>query len=424
MRKLISLFTGAGGLDLGFEAAGFETKVAVEMNNTAISTLEANRDWPILHGDIHDIDSGDILAAGRLKKGQADALIGGPPCQPFSKAGYWATGDSLRLDDPKAGTLAAYLRVLRDTLPKSFLMENVPGLAFRSKSEGLDLIRRTVDEINQDCGVDYTVSVANLNAAEFGVPQMRERVFVVGARDGKEFQFPTPTHRDPAKKLPPDSQNLEPFLTTWDAIGDLEETDDPELIARGKWADLLPSIPEGENYLWHTNRRGGEPLFGWRRKYWSFLLKLSKNRPSWTVQASPGPAIGPFHWKSRRLSAEELCRLQTFPDGFRVLGSISDAQKQLGNAVPSGLAEVLARSMRRQLLGSKKLSPQPTLIPSRQLPVPPPEPTRPVERKYLDLVGSHKAHPGTGKGYAASKREDQESEDSLPSTLPLFVTVS
>lgn len=422
MRKLISLFTGAGGLDLGFGAAGFETAVAVEMDAMAVSTLKANRDWPILHGDIHEIPSAAILGAGKLNEGQADVLIGGPPCQPFSKAGYWARGDSLRLDDQRAGTLAAYLRVLRDALPRAFLLENVPGLAFRSKSEGLDLIRRTIDEINQDRGVDYTVSVAKLNAAEFGVPQVRERVFVIGSRDGNEFRFPAPTHGDPSKNLELYDQNLEAYLTAWDAIGDLEKTDDPELEVRGKWAELLPSIPEGENYLWHTDRRGGEPLFGWRRKYWSFLLKLSKSRPSWTLQASPGPAIGPFHWKSRRLSAEELCRLQTFPDGFRIRGSIADAQKQLGNAVPSGLAEVLARSIRRQLLGTLKLSLRPTLIPERRLPIPPPEPPRPVERKYLDLIGSHEAHPGTGKGYAASRRGDQESEDALQASLPLFVS--
>lgn len=424
MRKLISLFTGAGGLDLGFEAAGFETAVAVEMDAMAVRTLEANRDWPILHGDIHEIPSEAILGAGELREGEAEALIGGPPCQPFSKAGYWARGDSLRLDDPRAGTLAAYLRVLRDALPKAFLLENVPGLAFRSKSEGLDLIRRTIDEINQDRGVDYTVSVAKLNAAEFGVPQVRERVFVIGSRDGEDFQFPDPTHRDPSRNLELYDQELEPFRTAWDAIGDLEKTDAPELAVRGKWADLLPSIPEGENYLWHTDRRGGEPLFGWRRKYWSFLLKLSKQRPSWTLQASPGPAIGPFHWKSRRLSAEELCRLQTFPNGLRICGSISDAQKQLGNAVPSALAEVLARAIRRQFLGSPRLSLRPKLIPEKRLPVPSPEPPLPVERKYLDLIGSHEAHPGTGKGYAASKRDDQDSEGPAQPNLPLFAGIS
>ncbi len=290
-RRVLSLYTGAGGLDLGFEAAGFETAAAVEVDPEAVATLRHNRGWPVLDRDVHTISSRELLEAAGLAEGEADALIGGPPCQPFSKSGYWASGDTLRLDDPRAGTLGAYLRVLRDALPKTFLLENVPGLAYRAKSEGLELIERTIHEINRDRGVSYSLSIAKLNAAGFGVPQIRERVFVIGARDGKDFVFPEPTRALPA--------------TAWDAIGDLEDDDDPALRVRGKWADLLPSIPEGENYLWHTERGGGLPLFGWRRRYWSFLLKLAKARPSWTIQAQPGPAIGPFHWKSRRLSARE-----------------------------------------------------------------------------------------------------------------------
>src|SRR5262249_44394676 len=153
---------------------------------------------------------------------------------------------------------------------------------------------------------------AVLNAADYGVPQHRERVFIIGSRDGRPFQFPTQTHGDPSNVY---EGTLEPFRTAWDALGDLPMLlNDPALRTTGKWADLLPSIPEGENYLWHTNRGGGEPLFGWRTKYWSFLLKLAKNRPSWTIQAQPGSAIGPFHWCDRKLSSRELCRLQTFPD--------------------------------------------------------------------------------------------------------------
>ena len=88
------------------------------------------------------------------------------------------------------------------------------------------------------------------------------------------------------------------------------------LTVGGKWADLLPTIPEGQNYLWHTNRGGGSQLFGWRTRYWSFLLKLAKNLPSWTIQAHPGSSIGPFHWRNRKLSVPEMCRLQTFPTAW------------------------------------------------------------------------------------------------------------
>jgi DNA-cytosine methyltransferase len=187
MRKLISLYTGCGGLDLGFEAAGFDTAVAVEIDPEAVATLRHNRDWPVLDRDIHSISSTELLSAAGLQVGEADALIGGPPCQPFSKAGYWASGDTLRLDDARAGTLGAYLRVLRDTQPRTFLLENVPGLAYHGKSEGLDLITRSLGDINRDCGTHYSWAIGRLDAANFGVPQIRERVFVVGARNGTDF---------------------------------------------------------------------------------------------------------------------------------------------------------------------------------------------------------------------------------------------
>src|SRR5690606_31433083 len=108
-------------------------------------------------------------------------------------------------------------------------------------------------------------------------PQLRMRFFMVGHREGQVFAFPSPTHAGPGK---PD---LPSYVTAWDAIGGLAVDSTEDLRLRGKWADLVPSIPEGENYLWHTDRKGGLPLFGWRTRYWSFLLKLSKDKPSWTI---------------------------------------------------------------------------------------------------------------------------------------------
>src|SRR5262249_36912766 len=148
-----------------------------------------------------------------------------------------------------------------------------------------------------------------------------ERVFLVGSRDGRRFRFPEPTHGT-LDQISADlfGPTREPYHNAWDVLGDLPEPDlsEPGLKVGGKWGDLLPTIPEGENYLWHTNRGGGQSLFGWRTRYWSFLLKLSKSLPSWTVQAQPGSAIGPFHWKNRRLTFQELCRIQTFPDGLKI----------------------------------------------------------------------------------------------------------
>jgi DNA (cytosine-5)-methyltransferase 1 len=412
--KVISLYSGAGGLDYGFEAAGFETAVAVEMNHDCCVTLRMNRpEWAVLQGDIHNFSSEHILEAGRLKKGAADVLIGGPPCQPFSKSGYWASGDAKRLKDSRASTLWQYMRVVEETLPKAFLLENVHGLSYANKAEGLELLLSEIRAINKRTGSHYEPTFQVMKAVEYGVPQQRERFILIASRDGTEFRFPKPTHRGPDDEEQGTllTDDREPYITVWDALHDVVVSDEErELLAvAGKWADLLPSIPEGENYLFHTDRRiseggKGRPLFGWRRHFWCFLLKLAKNRPSWTVQAQPGPATGPFHWENRRLSTRELCRIQTFPDDVKIHGALGSVQKQVGNAVPSLLAEVLARSMCSQLVGPSASAGAPALMPKRQPSIPAPEKPRPVPKQYLPLQGQHAAHPGTGKGYRAEKR--------------------
>lgn len=416
--KAISLYTGVGGLDYGFEAAGFDTVAAVEMDRVACRTLRENRPhWGVLEGEIDDISSREILEAGGIKCGETDVLIGGPPCQPFSKSSYWFSGDARRLDDPRADTLTAYLRVLRDTQPKAFLLENVYGLVYKGKDEGLRHLLEGIEQINKETGSKYQVNWKMLNSAQYGVPQARERVFLVGSRDGKMFDFPAPTHGDPSKVglFGP----LQPYRTTWDAIGDLpQDLEDPSLAVSGKWARLLPTIPEGENYLWHTRRGGGERLFGWRTRYWGFLLKLAKNRPSWTIQAQPGSSIGPFHWKSRKLSISEMCRIQTFPDDLSLNCSRTDAQKLLGNAVPSLVAEVLGREIRRQLLRDTKVDLAPILLPPRREPVPHPEPIQAFPPEYKHLIGEHPDHPGEGRKRVGSTSGLSNGETWAPE-LPL-----
>ncbi len=400
----VSLFSGVGGLDFGFEAAGFRTVAAVELDRVCCETLRKNRRWPVLEGDVHKILSREILDASSVSRGEVDVLIGGPPCQPFSKSGYWATGDSGRLADPRSGTLGEYLRVLRDLRPRAFLLENVRGLAYEGKDEGLRFLLDGIAEINRKARTKYVVHRATLNAADYGVPQLRERVFLIGGRDGKPFRFPDPTHFG-CSQINLLADRVEPYRTAWDAIGGLPEpAADPSLTVAGQWGDLLPTIPEGENYLWHTSRGGGYPLFGWRRRYWTFLLKLAKARPSWTIQAQPGTATGPFHWKSRRLTPQELCRLQTFPDGLRFDCGRGDVQRMLGNAVPSLLAETLAREIRIQLLGARRATPTRTLLPPYRGKAPPLEKVQPLPERYSAMIGDHLAHPGTGRGFAYSGR--------------------
>ncbi|MCA0848103.1 DNA cytosine methyltransferase [Salipiger thiooxidans] len=395
--RLISLFTGVGGLDYGFEQAGFETAVALEVDAACCANVRKNRDWSLIERDIHQTTTAEILEAAGLEARSVDVLIGGPPCQPFSKSGYWASGDAKRLEDPRADTLDAYLRILREALPKTFLIENVPGLAFKGKSEGLERIQAEINEINKSEGVNYRLSVKVLNAADYGAPQLRERIVIIGDREGRTFTFPEPKHGS--------SEDLLRHHSTWDAIGDLPEApNEAGLKITGKWADLLPTIPEGQNYLWHTDRGDGHPLFGWRRRYWNFLLKLAKDRPSWTIQAQPGSATGPFHWNNRKLSARELCRLQTFPDDVVLSGSRNEIQRMIGNAVPSVLAEVLAWEIRSQLLGLEGRPEKYALEPPFRDDCPAPETLAKLPAKFRSLIGEHEAHPGKGKGNAAKNR--------------------
>lgn len=409
--RSVSLFTGAGGLDLGLQMAGFHAISAVEKDPHCINTLThpKNRVWwektKIFSDSIEDISSDSLLDLHFPF--ELHLLAGGPPCQPFSKSGYWYSGDSGRLADPRSSTLKEYLRVLADLKPTVFLLENVPGLAFTKKQEGLEYLRKEIDNINRRVGTKYSFSAAQLNAAKFGVPQTRERVFVIGHKGGKVFRFPEATHyvNEAEATNNKDEQKLLRCLTAWDALSKVKTSECEDLRVRGKWADLLPSIPEGKNYLYHTARGEGEEIFGWRTRYWSMLLKLAKSKPSWTLTAQPGPAIGPFHWENRRLSADELCALQTFPKGYHIEGSILSAHKQLGNAVPSLLAEILGREILKQFFG-EEIQDGPSLAITRSRKTPNPHPVTSVPQQFMNLVANHPPHPGQGMGPGAQQRDN------------------
>lgn len=397
---VLSLFTGAGGLDIGLQRAGFSVKLCVEIDEVARKTLKKNHpSWRLAKpGDVHELSPKQVLKQAGLRPRELMLLAGGPPCQPFSKAGYWATGDSRRLKDERSKTLYAYLALVEHALPQALILENVKGLAFDGKDEGLRLLKSELEKINKKKNVSYKPHVLHINAADYGVPQLRERIFVIAQRDGKAFNLPVPTHG-------PRSLTGEPYRTVWDAIGDLDLDIWPAALnVTGTWAHLLPSIPEGKNYLWHTSKGGGMPLFGWRTRFWSFLLKLAKDQPGWTIQAQPGPATGPFHWRSRKLSIRELCRLQTFPDDYEILGSYRDAHQQVGNAVPSALGELIGLEIRRQFLGERvRRSLQ--LIPDHRQDTPPAERHRAVPRQYQHFRAKYADHPGTGKGPGALRKK-------------------
>lgn len=398
--QVVSLFSGCGGLDYGFEAAGCSVRFANDFDKFSCQTLRLNRRENVFHGPIEDISASEVKNIVGTQAGACDVLIGGPPCQPFSKSAYWSKGDTLRLNDPRANTLEQYFRFVEELQPQAFLLENVHGLNYSGKEEGFLFIIERIKEINRMTGLQYVPSWAVLNVADYGVPQLRVRFFLVASRRGLRFRFPEPTHSSPAEQPQTSlfsNMGTASYVSAWEAIGSIPLDITQKLKVGGKWADLLPSIPEGENYLWHTDRKGGLPLFGWRTRYWSFLLKLAKRLPSWTIQAQPGSAIGPFHWTNRRLSWQELAGIQTFPKSFRIDAPRTEIQRQIGNAVPSLMGEILAREIAEQVFG-KKTDTSLTLAVPRSSNMPAPETVSSVPEKYQHLAGEHDAHPGTGKG--------------------------
>lgn len=339
----ISLFSGCGGLDLGVQAAGYSVRACLEYEADACSSLRANfPETAVIEADIRNVSTAELLRAARLRPGEAELLVGGPPCTPFSKSGYWLEYKRKGLD-PEASLLEHYLRILDEARPRAFILENVFALAYRNHNRPwLERLLETFDQLG------YRVAHRALLAADYGVPQRRQRLFIIGSLEGMPA-FPAPTHGGPHETRKHWDRSLAPHATSGEAIGDLAGRDDlaePEEIVGGKYGHLLPEIPPGDNYLYFTAKRGHpQRLFGWRKRYWSFLLKLDPAQPAPTIQAQPGPYVGPFHWHNRRLRLLEIKRLQTFPDEHVVVGSRRSAQVQIGNAVPPLLAEQVARAL-------------------------------------------------------------------------------
>jgi DNA (cytosine-5)-methyltransferase 1 len=350
--RAFSLFTGAGGLDLGVEAAGYEVVSVVENDPTAVQTLNLNRQryFPALPEvdplDITQLDPRIVMEKAGIAEGEIDLLVGGPPCVAFSKSGFHL--DYKREGrDPRAGLLGDYLRFLEALRPEAYLLENVFGLAYRNQSA--PFFNALVDGIRS---LGYSVTYEVLNAADYGVPQNRQRLFVIGRRDGEVLDLPAPTHwGEHERRRPPDHMDdLLPHVTVREALRGLRTRPEPTEGVNGKYGHLLPEIPPGRNYLHFTAHEGHpKPLFKWRSRYWTFLLKLDPKRPASTIQGQPGPYVGPFHWRNRRLRVPELKRLQGFPDDFKLAGTRRDIQLQVGNSVPPPLVERIAESMREQL---------------------------------------------------------------------------
>lgn len=353
-RTAIDLFAGAGGISLGVEQAGFSVIYSVERDPVAVQTLNLNQSGyfpssphlPPL--DITQVDPRQIMTEIGLREGELDLLVGGPPCVAFSKSGFHLEYKRAG-GDPRASLLDDYLRFLEALRPRTYMMENVFGLAYKNQSAAF--LNRLISGIRS---LGYSARYEVLNAADYGVPQNRQRMFLIGSSDGRSLHHPAPTHwgEHERRRRPAHAATLRPHVTTGQVLGGLVTHAEEGEEVNGKWGHLLPEIPPGRNYLHYTAHEGHpNPLFEWRTRYWTFLLKLDPERPSPTIQGQPGPYVGPFHWDNRRLRTPELRRLQGFPEGYEFAGNRREIQLQIGNSVPPPLACAVADAILRQLDG-------------------------------------------------------------------------
>jgi DNA (cytosine-5)-methyltransferase 1 len=331
--QTIGLFSGAGGLDIGFEDAGFEILENVEIEKRFVATMLKNKEngQYFRNAKVNCIDIRQYSPPNGTK---IDFIIGGPPCQSFSSAGRRAAG--VKGTNDERGTLfEEYVRILGDLQPAGFLFENVYGILGAQKGEAIKLIEKAFEDVG------YTLSHKVLDAADYGTPQHRERLIMVGVRKGK-FRFPRPTHG-------PDALDLE-HLSSRDALIGCASLVGSNHFVNGRFGHLLVEVPNGLNYSYFTSKMGHpNPIFAWRSKFSDFLYKADPDRPIRTLKASGGQYTGPFHWDGRRFTVNELKRLQTFPDDYEILGGYGLATKQLGNSVPPQFARILALAILDQV---------------------------------------------------------------------------
>ena len=338
---MVSLFSGAGGLDLGLESVGFETLVATDVDEHSCRTLaigkgEARvrgrrflRSAGILKADVRDLSSDEILRTAGLKKGELDLLAGGPPCQAFS-----VFGQRKGREDPRGMLAFQYLRILADLQPRSFVFENVYGLlSIEAGAVFADLVEKLAEPAR---GMHYELSIHRLNAVDFGVPQYRDRVFIIGHRDGARVgDIPTLTAPEGSLFSPTNS-----WRTVADALRGL-----PPMGA------AFPANHVGRNHSQAIVSRYRSLKPG-ERDPKTRINKLDLERPSFTiiVGSDKGGGKGHVHpTEPREVTPRESARIQTFPDWWAFSGTSRHPIRQIGNAVPPLLAAAVGNEIRAQL---------------------------------------------------------------------------
>ena len=331
---VVDLFSGAGGLELGFEEVGFDIKFSTDFDEYCEKVHKMNRPKiPFLRMDIRKLDE-KILS--KYISGEVDVLVGGPPCQGFSTIGKRISSDPTKRyqADSRNTLFKEYIRVLKYLKPKFFLMENVEGLVTRDHGAIFEEIKQTF----KSTGYDFNYVI--LNAADYGVPQIRNRIFFYG-------------NRVDIKMTPPKQTNSEKGKNTWctvgDAIGDLANIADDKSINHValKHGEInvrrYELIPEGGRLPEHNL-----PPELYRKNFGNTFKRLHRNKPSLTMV--PGHNAFPIHpWLNRSLTVREAARIQTFPDDYIFVGPRDKQCMQVGNAVPVKMAKAWAKQIKKEL---------------------------------------------------------------------------
>lgn len=354
-RKVISLFSGALGLDLGLEQAGLHVAVAVECNKFAAETIRQNRpDLPIIEKHIEDIPTADILEKAGLKVGEAFAVTGGPSCQAFSTAGKRHS-----MDDPRGVMFREFLRVVREAQPRFFVMENVRGVLsaaarhrpLNKRGPGYPALKRDEELgsafaliLNELRELKYHTVFDLVNAADYGTPQARERVLFIGSRDGEPLALPKSTHSREGEK------GRKKWVTIRQALKGLNEEKPvfSELCASKK--RYMELVPEGGNWR-DLPKRLQKKALGAAYVSWGgrvgFFRRLTWDRPapSLTTQPDSKATMLCHPTELRPLSVGEYTCLQQFPRTWKFAGGTPQKYKQVGNAVPVGLGKVVGQML-------------------------------------------------------------------------------
>ena len=348
-RDVISLFSGAMGLDIGLGKAGLNVVIGQDFEPACVETMKANG-HNVLGGDIREIDPQVLLDMTGLKVGEPFLICGGPPCQPFSTA-----GKRLGINDPRGSLFMDFIRMIDYIKPRFFVMENVKGImsaplkhvptAERDDTDPDQKLGTVLDVLLSEFNkLGYKTVYGVLDAVNYGVPQFRERFVLIGSRDNEEIFLPIPTH------FPKHQNPNYRWVTVGQVIRDLEDNDTECAKLGDERKGYLHLVPEGGNWkdlpaelipaaMGGAYKSGGGKV--------GFYRRLSYSQPAPTITTSPAQKATMLCHpkKDRPLSVKEYARIQQFPEDWIFTGTTAAKYKQIGNAVPIGLAEAIGQAI-------------------------------------------------------------------------------